>query len=224
MTSNAANLLRRDFVLGLSSFIALSAAWAPSPVHAKTLPPLKLPGYRAHVLKPGSFPRKWVNMITRHQAQNRDAALREDYACPWNRACREVRSSMTSAAMFDKVETLLWDVPYVSDFKHAGGDLWSTPREFLRSGGDCEDFAIARYFLLRSAGIPVENLAVMVCFDRMRGNRAHAITTCDIYNKVYTFDNQSPGPGTDWPLDRYKPLYSINENMWALYVQQNAFG
>ncbi len=181
------------------------------------------PGYRVHLLKQGSFPRQWLDMMTRHKAQNQSAASREDLSCPWYRMRRDIQSSMTAEKLIGKVETLLRDVPYISDSLHGRRDLWLTPREFLKSGGDCEDFAIARYLLLRSAGIPAENLAVVVCFDRMSANAAHAITICEIYGKIYIYDNQSDGPVTDWPLDRYRPLYAVNEKLWALYVKKDAF-
>lgn len=38
-------------------------------------------------------------------------------------------------------------------------DYWATPEEALARGqGDCEDFAIAKYFILRALGIPAEKL------------------------------------------------------------------
>jgi len=40
-------------------------------------------------------------------------------------------------------------------------DYWSTPIEFLCKGaGDCEDFAIAKYFTLTALGIPDERLKI----------------------------------------------------------------
>ena len=40
-------------------------------------------------------------------------------------------------------------------------DYWATPIEFLAShGGDCEDFAIAKYFTLIQLGIPEEQLTL----------------------------------------------------------------
>nr|WP_252739046.1 transglutaminase-like cysteine peptidase [Colwellia sp. D2M02] len=41
-------------------------------------------------------------------------------------------------------------------------DYWATPIEFLgRNAGDCEDFAIAKYFTLRALGIAPEKLRLM---------------------------------------------------------------
>jgi len=40
-------------------------------------------------------------------------------------------------------------------------DYWATPIEFLcRKSGDCEDFAIAKYFTLRAMGMPDEKLNI----------------------------------------------------------------
>ena len=53
-------------------------------------------------------------------------------------------------------------------FVDEGGDVWETPIELLLHGGDCEDFAIAKYFLLLEIGVddivgePVDELAIML--------------------------------------------------------------
>ena len=40
-------------------------------------------------------------------------------------------------------------------------DYWATPVEFLcRKAGDCEDFAIAKYFTLRAMGVEEEKLNI----------------------------------------------------------------
>jgi predicted transglutaminase-like cysteine proteinase len=48
---------------------------------------------------------------------------------------------------------------------------WSTLLEFMRHGGNCQDFATSKYQLLRLLGMPAEDLRVVVVFDRP--NRAH---------------------------------------------------
>ena len=51
-------------------------------------------------------------------------------------------------------------IPYIDDQTHWGqSEYWATPAEFVASGGgDCEDFAIAKYFALRAAGVTGEHL------------------------------------------------------------------
>ena len=48
---------------------------------------------------------------------------------------------------------------------------WSTLLEFLDRGGDCEDYATAKYFLLREMGHQPEDMRVVVSYDR--SVRAH---------------------------------------------------
>ncbi len=43
---------------------------------------------------------------------------------------------------------------------------WSTLVEFLRHGGDCEDYATSKYQLLRELGFAAADLRVVVVYDR----------------------------------------------------------
>ncbi len=50
-------------------------------------------------------------------------------------------------------------------------DYWATPMETLGKGaGDCEDFAIAKYFTLRNMGIPNEQLRLVYVKARIGGH------------------------------------------------------
>jgi len=53
-------------------------------------------------------------------------------------------------------------LPNVDDIQQWGeNDYWATPVELLASnGGDCEDFAIAKYFTLRDLGVSPERLRI----------------------------------------------------------------
>jgi len=53
-------------------------------------------------------------------------------------------------------------VPYFSDMEHWGvDDYWATPVELVASfGGDCEDYAIAKYMTLKDLGVPIERLRI----------------------------------------------------------------
>ena len=53
-------------------------------------------------------------------------------------------------------------VVYAEDAVTSGGlDDWATPAELAaRGAGDCEDFAIAKYFSLLDKGIPVQQLRI----------------------------------------------------------------
>jgi len=67
-------------------------------------------------------------------------------------------------------------LPYITDQAHwRVTDYWTTPAEFLASnGGDCEDYAIAKYFLLKELGVPVGRLR-MVYARTWKSNVAHMV-------------------------------------------------
>jgi len=54
-------------------------------------------------------------------------------------------------------------------------DHWATPAEFLASGGgDCEDYAIGKYFTLKELGVPVSRLR-LVYAKTWRASTAHMV-------------------------------------------------
>ncbi len=56
-------------------------------------------------------------------------------------------------------------------------DYWATPVEFLiKNAGDCEDFAIAKYFTLRKLGVPDKKL-LLTYVKAIRLNQAHMVLT-----------------------------------------------
>ncbi|MBX9754765.1 MAG: transglutaminase-like cysteine peptidase, partial [Pseudomonadaceae bacterium] len=56
-------------------------------------------------------------------------------------------------------------------------DYWATPIEALVKGaGDCEDYAIAKYFTLRRLGVPSEKLRITYV-KALNYNQAHMVLT-----------------------------------------------
>ena len=54
-------------------------------------------------------------------------------------------------------------------------DYWATPEEFIGlNRGDCEDFVVAKYFVLRSLGVPDEQL-YLTYVKAVRKNVAHMV-------------------------------------------------
>ena len=96
-------------------------------------------------------------------------------------------------------------------------DYWATPIESLLKGaGDCEDYAIAKYFSLRRLGVPSEKLRITYV-KALRQNRAHMVLT------YYSSPNAVPLV-LDSLIDAIKPasqrtdllpVYSFNaEGLW----------
>lgn len=54
-------------------------------------------------------------------------------------------------------------------------DYWATPAETVASnGGDCEDFAIAKYFFLKELGVPIDKLRITYV-RALKLNQAHMV-------------------------------------------------
>jgi predicted transglutaminase-like cysteine proteinase len=58
-----------------------------------------------------------------------------------------------------------------------GEDYWASPLELLEKGrGDCEDYAIAKYFTLLAMGVPVSKLRLVYVQARLAGSlQAHLV-------------------------------------------------
>lgn len=78
----------------------------------------------------------------------------------------------------ERVNRFFNTITFVDDEVHwKKADHWATPIEFLASnGGDCEDFAIAKYFTLIKLGIEEERLT-LTYVKALRLNKAHMVLT-----------------------------------------------
>ena len=67
-------------------------------------------------------------------------------------------------------------IAFVDDAVHWGEeDYWATPAESVGSNGaDCEDFSIAKYFLLKELGVPIARLR-LTYVKSVKLNQAHMV-------------------------------------------------
>lgn len=114
----------------------------------------------------------------------------------------------------DAVNRFVNAMPHVSDLANYGvDDYWATPRELFLRGGDCEDFAIAKYVSLRELGWPASRLQMIVLEDR-RGGVEHAALLVQLDNETLVLDNRSDSTDLARFAWRYRPVYSISELAW----------
>jgi predicted transglutaminase-like cysteine proteinase len=95
----------------------------------------------------------------------------------WKRFARDQKpASPRELEQLGVVNRFLNRVPFVEDEVHwRMADYWATPGESVASNGaDCEDFSIAKYFLLKELGVPVTRLR-MVYVKSLRLNQAHMV-------------------------------------------------
>lgn len=104
-------------------------------------------------------------------------------------------------------------VPYVEDaVNYNTFDYWATPDEFVVNGGDCEDYAIMKYFLVEQM-YPQLNPMIYVVFDK-KVSDYHAFLTVTINGTELVLDNNTD---TVYPLrwsTKFKTVYKLNRKGW----------
>ncbi|WP_233151696.1 transglutaminase-like cysteine peptidase [Pelomonas sp. KK5] len=98
-------------------------------------------------------------------------------------------------------------------------DYWATPLEALDKGaGDCEDYAIAKYFSLVSAGMPVSKLRMVYVRAALRGQSlAHMVLAYYAQPGAdpLILDNLIPDVKPASQRPDLRPVFSFNtEGLW----------
>lgn len=95
----------------------------------------------------------------------------------WKRYAAERKSGGGSEVeLLSLINARLNRIRFVDDAVHwRQEDYWASPAEAVGSdGADCEDFSIAKYFMLKELGIPVSKLR-LVYVKAVKLNQAHMV-------------------------------------------------
>ncbi len=96
-----------------------------------------------------------------------------------------------------------------------GGDYWASPSEFMSASGDCEDYAIAKYFALGLFGFDVAELRLVAVADRIKGGQ-HAVLAVYDGDDILILDNVTDRILSHRALAHYVALRSWSGNTsWA---------
>lgn len=119
-----------------------------------------------------------------------------------------------------RVNDFFNQIPYSSDQKSwKETDYWATPSEFLSKGrGDCEDFAIAKFFALLELGIPKEKLFLTYAvIDNL--TQRHMVLAYYEYDGAIPLilDNRTLSIDPESMNHDYIPLYRFNLNNFITY-------
>lgn len=177
----------------------------------------------------------WSNMLDRHAAERKtitDCLVSEDRCDGRLKGLRHIIQKGADLEPHDQlrlVNRYINKRRYKRDRRKVaasvtqGGEAtlrnqWSTLLEFLKRGGDCEDYATAKYFLLRELGYPASDMRIVVSFDR--SVRAHhavlAIRQSDGSSWLMETDNTI----RKTRQSGYRFIYAINEV--GIWDHQNA--
>ncbi|HEY0265577.1 MAG TPA: transglutaminase-like cysteine peptidase [Rhizomicrobium sp.] len=128
------------------------------------------------------------------------------------------QSGLTRRAQLDAVNRWANAKPYVEDWVNWHvADYWETPGEFIAKGGDCEDFAIAKYFSLVRLGFPAQDLRIVVVADSTTQG-FHAVLAARLDGTVWLLDNFLPQVVPMDSQPQYGAVYSLNQQGWWMHA------
>ncbi len=145
---------------------------------------------------------------------NEKERMPADVAARWS-ALRQKLRGASDMEKIKGVNAFFNQWPYKSDMVVWGiEDYWETPSEFIRRSGDCEDYAITKYYALRSLGMPASQLRVIAVKDSIR-NIGHAVVVVYVDGDAYILDNLTNLILSHKRLTNYAPQFSVNEEyLW----------
>jgi len=114
-------------------------------------------------------------------------------------------------------------IKFVDDIVHwQQKDYWATPVEFIGTqGGDCEDFALAKYFTLKALGVDPAKMRLMYV-RALAINQAHMVLIYSerIDKMPQVLDNINPNILYANQRHDLKPVYSFNgDGLWLAKAQ-----
>lgn len=161
------------------------------------------------------FP-KWTGVM--------DRFAKELQGCPPNLCNSKMWKNIVAQAKDQDLKTKLRTInsimnahPYILDQVNWGKpDYWETPFEFLRKNGDCEDYAIAKFYALRDSGVSTDQMRIVALMDLNLG-LGHAILVVYVDGTPMVLDNQIQKVVPASSIKHYKPVYSVNDTGWWLH-------
>lgn len=222
LASAAEMMIGLVLFLSMFSLLFLPVASA-APAHADTVQPSFLRSVESRSSNLAQFVR-WSGVTSRaaeEAAQAQGAGCRR----PGTASCRyeewlQFLHTLRGLSRWDQLVAVNGYVnawPYVPDEKNWGkDDHWATPGEFFARSGDCEDFAIAKFFSLKRLGWTDGELRITAVKDRKLGV-GHAVLVVFLADTTWLLDNQLPHVTDLDTIRHYQPVFSINESHWWVH-------
>jgi len=160
----------------------------------------------------------WQDTLDRHYFE-REAihqCFSDEEACPPRlRALRHVLlrgADLTLEQQIRLVNRYINKQRYKDDrvsSKSVAGNQWETLTEFLNRGGDCEDFAVAKYFVLREFGVDATDMRIVIGREAQRATH-HAMLAIKFDDDVWLLENDNTIHKNGYQdIDEF--VYALNE-------------
>ncbi len=142
-------------------------------------------------------------------------------ACAEAKACEELPALWiaeasepeTLEARLEAVNTAVnASIVYVSD--GAGRDAWLSPEAASRARGDCEDYALAKFWALSAAGVPADAMQIVLVRDHV-ARADHAFLAVTTTRGVVLLDNRTDRLLAPEDLDAVAPVAAVSlDGVW----------
>lgn len=213
-------------VLSLSAFFIApvaepSASHAPPVVSQTQISQTITFSVPDQLAMPG-FP-QWTAVMARDWARESDSdeicSARMGQPCRlshWRHFLDNLRGE-DPVAQLQRVNRFINQIRYQTDDVTWGQiDYWAAPGEFFAIGGDCEDFAIAKFYSMKNLGFPADAMRIVVLRDTER-SLMHAVLVVTWEGREWVLDNLSDSIVSWADRHHYEPIYSINEARYNLH-------
>jgi predicted transglutaminase-like cysteine proteinase len=177
-------------------------------------------GFATRVVTEGGLHDKWSGVQSKLDEEQRIiTACRDDRAHCTSRAAiiflsivdgaRE-REGLARLGEINRAINLA--IRPMSDLANYGEvDVWSSPLTTLTKGaGDCEDYAIAKMAALKAAGIPSEDLRLVILRETVRAED-HAVLAVRLEERWLVLDNRMLVMLSDTQIRNYLPIFVVDD-------------
>lgn len=164
---------------------------------------------------------KWTGLMPRYEMQHASAGSKCIGSGCQNQKWEKLLTSLEGKPVNEQinaVNSFFNGMRYVSDQENYGvADYWQTPYELMERGGDCEDYAIAKYISLKRLGVSESDMRIVIVRDSKLGGEIHALLEVTNDGEKLILDNQAKTVKTEASIFHYQPVFAINESKWWAY-------
>ena len=158
---------------------------------------------------------QWTKIRNRHSKE--DLPSTSQSLKKWAQYLQKTQH-LSPAKQLIAINTFTNNHPYILDIDNYGvEDYWAIVKEFLQNNGDCEDYAITKFYSLRKLGFNNNQLRIVILQDTNL-KVAHAVLAVYEANDIVILDNQVNNIMSHSDIKHYTPIYSINEKGWWLHL------
>ncbi len=170
---------------------------------------------------------QWLRVMERHLTQDvppgscQETRFNRCHLTHWRAFLKSIRQ-LDPKAQLAAVNRYANHLPYVLDEDNYGvPDYWAIVREFLDNGGDCEDYAITKFYSLKWLGFDPDRMRIVVVQDTNL-RVPHAILA--LYRQdgqILVLDNQIRQIVPAESIVHYAPVFSVNEAHWWIHYPRS---